>query len=153
MAVVVGGLRGTFDFDAMVSLLKVPSEKFRDKVHKTMRDNLITVELEVGTAPCVKEIPVALARRSKKALGPLEVRRAVDAEMRAEMDRLWRRYSSDEWLRRRGRRSPTRRVMVREGVELLSGTWKAPGGLVRADATLREGRLEGLPGGLWRGRG
>ena len=60
------------------------------------------------------------------------------------MDRLRAKYSTDSWLRRRGRKAPTRRVKVREGVELVSGAWKAPGGLVRADATLRDGRLEGV---------
>jgi lipoate-protein ligase A len=60
------------------------------------------------------------------------------------MDRLSARYTDDGWLRRRGRRSPTRRVKVREGVELVSGAWKAPGGLVRADATVRDGALEGV---------
>jgi len=144
MAVMVGGLLGTFDFDAMCAVLKVPSEKFRDKVHKTMRDNLTTLQLELGEAPPLPRIADALRVRFEEVLGPLERRTSIDAALRAEMDRLRAKYSTDSWLRRRGRRAPTRRVKVREGVELVSGAWKAPGGLVRADATLRDGRLEGV---------
>jgi len=142
--VVVGSLISAFDFDAMCAVLRVPSEKFRDKVHKTMRDNLTTLGLELGTAPPREAVAAALRHRFEEVLGPLGVAREVDAGLRAEMDRLWTRYSRDDWLRKRGRKAPTRRVKVREGVELVSGAWKAPGGLVRADATLRDGRLEGV---------
>ena len=144
MTVIVGSLISTFDFDAMVAVLKVPSEKFRDKVHKTMRDNLTTLESELGRAPPRERVHAALSRRFEEVLGALEVARGIDPELRSEMDRLWRRYSGDDWLRKRGRRSAARRLKVREGVELVSGAWKAPGGLVRADATVRDGRLEGV---------
>jgi lipoate-protein ligase A len=144
MTVIVGSLISTFDFDAMVAVLRVPSEKFRDKVHKTMRDNLTTLETELGSEPPRERVHAALRRRFEEVLGPLDVASGIDAELRAEMDRLWRRYSADDWLRKRGRRSAARRLKVREGVELVSGAWKAPGGLVRADATVRDGRLEGV---------
>ncbi len=142
--VIVGSLISSFDFDRMVAVLKVPSEKFRDKVHKTMRDNLTTLEGELGRVPRREQVHAALRRRFEEVLGPLEAARGIDPELRAEMDRLWRRYSGDDWLRKRGRRSATRRLKVREGVELVSGAWKAPGGLVRADATVKDGRLEGV---------
>ena len=36
----MGNLILDFNFDMMVRILKVPDEKFRDKVHKTLTDNL-----------------------------------------------------------------------------------------------------------------
>ena len=46
--VLVGNIIDDFDYDTMVRVLRVPDEKFRDKVHKSMRENLTTLRRETG---------------------------------------------------------------------------------------------------------
>jgi len=41
--VFVGGILLDFDYKTMSRILKVPDEKFRDKVYKTMEENLTTI--------------------------------------------------------------------------------------------------------------
>ena len=42
--VFVGGILLDFDYQAMSKILKVPDEKFRDKVFKSMKENLTTMK-------------------------------------------------------------------------------------------------------------
>ncbi|MGQ9522434.1 MAG: lipoate--protein ligase [Anaerolineae bacterium] len=137
--VFVGNLIVDFDYETMVRVLKVPDEKFRDKVYKTLQDNLSTIRRELGHAPPREELWDLLAEKFMEILGPLEVETTVDAEWRAEADRLAARMLSDEWLFRRGRSPIGREVTIRSGVQVWQKAYKAPGGLIRAIAEVREG--------------
>jgi lipoate-protein ligase A len=137
--VFVGNLIVDFDYETMVRVLKVPDEKFRDKVYKTLQDNLSTIRRELGTAPPREELWDLLAEKFAEILGPLEVETAVDAQWRAEADRLAGRMLTDEWLYRRGRPQIGREVTIRSGVQVWHKAYKAPGGLIRAVAEVREG--------------
>ena len=46
--VFVGNLILDFDYDTMSKVLKIPDEKFRDKIKKTIEDNLSTIRRELG---------------------------------------------------------------------------------------------------------
>ncbi|MBC7225846.1 MAG: lipoate--protein ligase family protein [Thermoflexales bacterium] len=137
--VFVGNLIVDFDYETMVRVLRVPDEKFRDKVYKTLHDNLSTIRRELGTAPPREELWNLLAEKFMEILGPLEVEMTVDAEWRAEADRLAQRMLTDEWLHRRGRPQMGREVTIRAGVQVWQKAYKAPGGLIRAVAEVREG--------------
>ena len=43
--VLVGNLIVDFDYEMMARVLRVPDEKFHDKIHKTLRENLSTVRI------------------------------------------------------------------------------------------------------------
>lgn len=137
--VFVGNLIVDFDYETMVRVLKVPDEKFRDKVYKTLQDNLSTIRRELGYAPPREELWDLLAEKFMEILGPLEVETTVDAEWRAEADRLAARILSDEWLFRRGRSQIGREVTIRSGVQVWQKAYKAPGGLIRVIAEVQEG--------------
>lgn len=137
--VFVGNLIVDFDYETMVRALKVPDEKFRDKVYKTLQDNLSTIRRELGYAPPREELWDLLAEKFMEILGPLEVETTVDAEWRAEADRLAARILSDEWLFRRGRSQIGREVTIRSGVQVWQKAYKAPGGLIRVIAEVQEG--------------
>ncbi len=142
--VFVGNLIVDFDYETMARVLRVPDEKFRDKVYKTLQDNLSTIRRERGTAPPREELWDLLAEKFMEILGPLEVETTVDAEWRAEVDRLAQRMLTDEWLYRRGRPQKGREVTIRAGVQVWQKVWKAPGGLIRAVAEVREGVIADL---------
>jgi len=140
--VLVGNLIVDFDYETMARVLRVPDEKFRDKVYKTIRDNLSTVRREIGTVPDRDGLWSLMVETFTDMLGPMEVVSSIDEVCRAEIDRLGERMLSDAWRHRGGRRRPGgRAVRIRAGVDVRQRVHKAPGGLMRATLEVRDGRL------------
>ena len=140
-AVLVGNLIAGFDYETMVRVLRVPDAKFRDKVYKSLRDNLTTLERELGQAPPWETMTSTLVRNFETVLGPLtpaKLPEAVDEEM-AELARI---MTTEEWLLRPGRRfRQGRKVKISEGVEVIQRVHKAPGGLIRATVEMEHERI------------
>jgi lipoate-protein ligase A len=139
--VFVGNLIVDFDYETMSRVLNVPDEKFRDKVYKTLHENLSTIKREVETVPPREELWDLLADSFVEVLGPMEVETTVDPAWRAKADELKTRLLTDEWLYRKSadRRRPSRAVKIRAGVEVKQTMHKAPGGLIRASTEVRDG--------------
>ena len=138
--ILVGNIIMDFDYETMVHVLKVPDEKFRDKIYKTMRDNLTTLTRETGHTPLLEEVVPPLASRFEEVLGslePVDLPRAVYDKAR-ELEPF---FTSDEWLHKRGRRMPGRDVKIATGVNILQRMHKAPGGLIRATFGVKDGRI------------
>lgn len=138
--VLVGNIIMDFDYETMVRVLKVPDEKFRDKIYKTMRENLTTLKRETGRLPLLEEITSVLASRFEEVLGPLEPADLppVVYDKARELETL---LNSDEWLHKRGKRVPGRDVKIATGVNVLQRLHKAPGGLIRATFEVKNGQL------------
>jgi len=138
--VLVGNVIMDFDYETMVRVLKVPDEKFRDKIYKTMRENLTTLKRETGRLPLLEEITSVLASRFEEVLGPLEPADLppVVYDKARELETL---LNSDEWLHKRGKRVPDRDVKIATGVNVLQRLHKAPGGLIRATFEVKNGQL------------
>ena len=140
--ILVGNLIVDFDYQTMARVLKVPDEKFRDKVYRTIYENLSTVKREIGAAPPREELWSLMADKFKDMLGPLEVVTSVDDAWRDEAHRLAELMLTDSWLHRKGvRRLQGRDVRIRAGVDVRHRMLKAPGGLMRADLEVADGRL------------
>jgi lipoate-protein ligase A len=139
--VFVGNLIVDFDYEMMSRVLRVPDEKFRDKVYKTLHDNLSTVKRELGYAPPHEELWNLLAEKFTEVLGPLEVQTTVDDAWRAKADELAAQFLSDEWLYQKRRPSADRGVRIRAGVEVRQKVYKATGGLIRATTEVQEGSI------------
>lgn len=143
--VLVGNLIVDFDYGMMARVLKVPDEKFRDKVHKTIYDNLSTVKREfaatnrLGDVPATGELWDLMADRFAEMLGPLDVETEVDEEWRAKTDELAAQFLTDEWLYQKRRSRVGREVKIRAGVQVRRGIHKAPGGLIRLTTEVRDG--------------
>jgi lipoate-protein ligase A len=125
----VGGILLDFDYELMPRLLKVPDEKFRDKFHKSLAENLTTLRRETGRLVPREEVTAALQRRFAEVLGPLQ-EAPPDEELRAKMRELEARFRSEEFLFRKVRAPAARETRVREGVRFVDGLHKAPGGLL-----------------------
>jgi len=145
--VFVGNLILDFNYEMMSRVLKVPDEKFRDKIHKTIRANLSTIRRELGPEAAAAWDEPALnglmAEEFSDLLGRFEPR-GLDQELSAVMDRLAGRMLTQDWLLHPRRLIEGREVKVRAGVKVVQRVYKAPGGLIRADFELREGRVAGL---------
>lgn len=136
--VLVGNLILDFNYEMMSRVLKVPDEKFRDKVYKSMRENLTTIKRELREVPSQGSLRAALARNFESILGPLP-RGDLDEELRNQVDGLASEFLQDEWLYRIGKRTEGRKVRVAAGVDVKHFVHKAPGGLIRGDVEIRDG--------------
>jgi lipoate-protein ligase A len=139
--VFVGNLIVDFDYEMMTRVLRVPDEKFRDKVYKTLRENLSTIKREVAHVPPREALWSLMADKFAEMLGPMDVETAVDAEWRTEADRLAGQMLTDKWLYRQGRPQEGHTVTIRAGVQVKQRVHKAPGGLIRATTEVQDGVL------------
>jgi len=127
--VFVGSIITDFDYETMAKVLRVPDEKLRDKIYKTLGENLTTMKRELGSVPPRGEIRQVLREEFEKVVGRLEPV-TVDVELARKMVELERWFTSDEFLHRKTPKIP-KGVKIREGVEILYGLYKARGGLIR----------------------
>jgi len=128
--VFVGGILLDFDYQAMSRILKVPDERFRDKVYKTIEENLTTMKRELGIVPRREEVISVLKERFEKRVGRLDDA-SLTPEIIEKMNQLESWMTSEEFLLKKTPRT-TNGVKIREGVEILYGLHKAKGGLIRA---------------------
>jgi lipoate-protein ligase A len=135
----VGNLIVDFDYHMMARVLKVPDEKFRDKVYKTITENLSTIKREIEDVPPTDELWTLMADKFAETLGPLEEQTEVDDEWRAKADELAAQFLTDAWLFRGRRQRAGRQVTIRAGVEVRHKMHKATGGLIRATVQVEEG--------------
>ncbi len=140
MIVLVGNFILDFNFEMMSKVLRVPDEKFRDKVYKTMSESLTTMRRESGHVPETSDLAVALAQHLEPLLGPLTARE-LDPELVTQADQLVSDMLQPDWLYAADRRPTEREVKIAEGVFVVSKMIKTPGGLLRVTTVKRQGCL------------
>ncbi len=140
----VGSIMMDFNTEAMARVLNVPSEKFRDKMVSSLKDYMTTVKRELGSrAPSREDATRQLVEAFAEVLGE---RLVADVLTANETERL--HYYADLLFdpkfvyRREGYLQPG--VKIRDGVRLLEGVHKAPGGLVRVVWRETEGRVDDI---------
>lgn len=142
MLILVGNFIQDFNYEMMSRVLRVPDEKFRDKVNKTMYENLTTFLRETGRIPANADLARTLAELYGPMLGSLQPK-ALDEELIQKADELFVEMNTAEWLLANDRRRPaSQQVKIAEGVYVVQKMLKTPGGLIRVTAVKREGRLE-----------
>ena len=127
--VFVGGILLDFDYVTMSKVLKVPDEKFRDKIYKSMEENLTTMKRELGEIPPREDVKRVLIESFEKLTGKLEPIE-FDEETIRKMRELEKVFTSDEFLFKKTPRIP-QGVKIKEGIEILYGLYKTKGGLIR----------------------
>jgi lipoate-protein ligase A len=95
--VFVGGILLDFDYQAMGRILKVPDEKFRDKVYKTMEENLTTVKRDLGIVRRREGVISVLKERFEKRVGKLDDA-SLTPEIIDKMNQLESWMTSEEFL-------------------------------------------------------
>lgn len=97
--ILVGNIILDLNYDSMARVLKVPSEKFRDKMAKSMRDWVSSIKGEVGEVPPVEKIKSLLAEGYEKVLGiKLTPSSPTEAERSFWERKVEPRHRSREWL-------------------------------------------------------
>ena len=142
--VLVGNLIVDFNYKMMARVLKVPDEKFRDKVQKTIEENLSTIRRELDDTAAGKwndeTLNNLMVDEFEKVLGRLNPCE-IDAELEAKADELAFRMLGDDWLYRKGKHKKGRSVKISSDVTIYHKIHKAPGGLMRADFEIGSGRF------------
>ncbi|MGQ9542487.1 MAG: lipoate--protein ligase [Candidatus Bathyarchaeia archaeon] len=96
--VLTGNIIFEFNFDEMVRILKVPSEKFRDKVSKTLRDRLTTIKMELEEPPSMDHVKKLLRKNYESTLGVELVEGRLTSEELSLTESLSKKYLSQEWF-------------------------------------------------------
>lgn len=142
--VVVGSLMFDFNFDLMARVLKVPSEKMRDKIVQSLNEYMTTMTRQLGHTPDYEAVKREYIRQVVEALGrPAEYSDPTPDEL-AVTEELETRLASDEWLYQKGGLRQTGAVKIHADVYVAEAAYKSPGGLIRATARLRDGRIDDL---------
>jgi lipoate-protein ligase A len=143
--VFVGNLILDFDYETMARVLKIPDEKFRDKVQKTIAENLSTIRRELGDERADRldedTLNTMLAGEFAKLLGPM-TSAGKDSLPADKMQALKLKMMGDVWLYRRGKHVEGRVVKVRSGLEVVQRMHKAAGGLIRAEFFVEDGQFK-----------
>jgi lipoate-protein ligase A len=138
--ILVGNLIADFDYETMTRVLRMPDEKYRDKVFKSMRENLTTLRREIGRMPEWHEMVPPLIQRFEQVLGTLEPA-VVPQQVRDKAEQLKPQFLGQEWLYKKGKRGPGRDIKIAAGVNVVQRLHKAPGGLLRATLEVKGDRL------------
>jgi lipoate-protein ligase A len=144
-ATVLGGMF-LFDFDGavMARCLKVPSEKFRDKLCASLEDYVTSMRRLLPAVPSREHVKARFLHHVGDCLGvdprADSVRVAEETAIKEEESHL----AAPAWLQRVGRKLVPEGVKLAAGVHLTEGCHKAPGGLVRARLLERQGTIVDL---------
>ncbi len=139
--VVVGSLMFDFNFDLMARVLKVASEKMRDKIVQSLNEYMTTMTRQLGQRPDREAVVRRYLQECQAALGRRIVPGEVTAQELARAKALDRQFGTDEWLNQKGGLRQVG-IKIHEDVRVVEAAHKTPGGLVRVTARLREGRLD-----------
>src|SRR4030042_1232266 len=137
--VFVGGILLDFDYKTMSKVLKVPDEKFRDKIYKTMEENLTTMKRELGEIPPREEIKRVLIENFEKLTGRLE-EITIDNMTLQKIRELEKEFMSHKFLFKKTPRIPEG-VKIKEGIDILYGLYKSKGGLIRTAEEVKNKKI------------
>ena len=138
--ILVGNLILDLDYDLMARVLRVPDEKFRDKMAKSMREWVSTLRRELGNPPSAEEVKAVYAAAFQEVLGVELVRgEPTEEEWRIFEEETRPRHMSREWLYMEApatQRREGRAVKIAHDVKVLEVDHKA-GKLIRVRAETR----------------
>jgi lipoate-protein ligase A len=141
--VVVGSLMFTFDKATMARVLRVSTEKMRDKVFQGLEQYMTTMQEQLPALPERELVKRLYVERCANALEAGIVRGQLTPSEQAMMAEWDARFLSDEWLHAVGGLHQAR-IKIHEDVRVGEAAYKAPGGLIRVTILLREGLIDDL---------
>jgi lipoate---protein ligase len=141
--VVVGSLMFDFNFELMSKVLKVSSEKMRDKIFQSLNDYMTTMTKHLGHTPNRDTVVNLYLKQVSAALGREIVRGEPTAKELALVEELDRQAVTEAWLYQKGGLRQVG-VKIHEDVRVIEAAHKAQGGLIRVTARVREGRIDDL---------
>jgi len=142
--VMVGSFMFDFDTETMSRCLKVPSEKFRDKLKQTLDDYMTTMAREMTDLPERETVKRKFLRHCAEVLSVEPVEDDPTPQELQAIEEEERALSEPVWTYRKGRKWSEMGVKISEGTHLGEGAHKARGGMIRVHLLSRDDRVEDL---------
>ncbi len=142
--VMVGSFMFDFDTAMMARCLKVPSEKFRDKLKTALDDYMTTMTRELATVPSREAVKARFLKHCETVLGVTAVADEPTAAEEAAIAEQEAALSDPAWAQRQGRKFVELGVKISAGTHLTESVYKARGGLIRAHLLARDGVVADL---------
>jgi lipoate-protein ligase A len=138
--VVVGSLMFDFDFELMSHVLRVSSEKMRDKIFQSLNEYMTTMTRQLGHTPDRDAVIKVYLDQAQATLGRRIVCGEPTAKELALAEELDKQFATDEWLYQKGSLRQVG-VKIHQDVRVQEVASKTPGGLVRVTARVRDGAM------------
>lgn len=142
--VMAGSFMFDFDTATMAKCLKVPSEKFRDKLKATLDDYMTTMKKELDSPPTRDEIKRLFLKHCAECL---DVIPEADEPTVAEREAITAQETAltdPDWTYRVGHKFVDLGVKISADTHLTESAHKAPGGLIRVQLLARETTIADL---------
>lgn len=114
--VLVGNILLDFDYEVMSSIIRVPSEGFRQEYLHQMQSNLTTLQAEMGRAVSREEVIERLKINFTGAFSLTSTQ--LDNQVLEEIRKLTPMFQSTEWLMEAGRHLLYREIKVAENCSI-----------------------------------
>lgn len=142
--VVVGSFMFDFNVDMMAQAIRVPSEKFRDKLYKTLSEYITTIKKELPELPTREVVKSLFLSHVAQCLN---VQPADDTPTNEEwraIEEQEKQLADPEWTYQVGKKFVPLGVKIAGGTHLTESALKAPGGMIRVHLLEVDGRIEKL---------
>jgi len=142
--VMAGSFMYDFDTANMARCLKVPSEKFRDKLKSTLDDYMTTMVKQLDEVPNRGHLITLFLKHCAGALGVTpEMSEPTEAELKAIAEEE-KALTDPDWTYKLGRKFVEMGVKISSGTHLTESAHKAPGGLIRVHLLESDGKIGDL---------
>lgn len=150
--VVVGNVILDFDPDKFVSVLRIPSEKMRDKLVKSIDQWVSSLCRELGYKPSMEEVERRYIECFADVFGVEFIESCLSEKEKKLMDMLRRKYMGDLWTYkyRYQHREMLRRIGAEDRiVKIMAGRYivqlvEKPEKLIRIILETKDGRVEDI---------
>jgi len=143
--VLTGNIILDFNYDLMTQIFKVPSEKFRDKISKSLRERLTTCKKELGELPDRNLVKELLIKNFEQTLDIQLVSDELTEREKELLQDLNEEYKTEEWVYAPSHRRPElyekRKVKISRDVHIFETAYKSPGGLIRITGELTDDEI------------
>lgn len=139
--VVVGSFMFDFNFELMSKVLKVSSEKMRDKIFQSLNEYMTTMTKQLGQAPDRESVMKIYREKVETILGRKIICGELSAKELQIAEQLDAQFASDEWLYQKGGLRQ-QGVKIHADVRVVETANKAPGGLIRVTARLHDQHID-----------
>jgi lipoate-protein ligase A len=130
--ILTGNFILSFPSSEMAQVLRVPEEKFRDKVAKSLEDRMGSFHSLLGTIPATDKLITTFLELFRSHLDIEFERVSLPQSTKSKMGELNSTYRTDAWKYAiSGRSSALRTVKIKGGMFVSESMVKTPGGLIK----------------------
>jgi lipoate-protein ligase A len=142
-SVLVGNFILDFPRQEMARILRVPDEKFRDKVFKSLQAGISSFKDELGYIPEREEIVNTFRKNLEEILGITFVTSNLSFQIQKKMDELKTLYLTDEWRYQMDHRGEElyEAVKIHSSLNIAQGIHKSEGGLIRVMCEFQQSKI------------